>query len=273
MYNIVYCNNVLLGKHGYQVWLNMNELLIAGIRDLSLVDVHGSIVSTIWLCKCNLKCPYCHNWRIAIGDQSICQKVSIEWLIDRVKTASKFIDYVHITGGEPLLQINGLKELCMRLREEDLRVSLNSNLTLPDHIEKLLEKELVDHVATDLKIPFNLLTGLAREYEILWSNFVESLEIISSHNIILELRIPVARRVTLENIERVLNELKPVLSRIKDMYCIVNPLTGPPLIDVRDPVWCRDYCNPGDDELLSVKMIVEKILGVKTIVKKWWRIT
>lgn len=247
----------------------MFKLLIAGYKDVSLVDVYGHVTFTLWMCGCNFKCPFCHNWRIAVCDRNICYLASIDEIINSLKYSKKLIDYLHVTGGEPLIQFNGLTKLFEKTIEEGIDVSLNTNLSYPRRLEKLLSRNLVSHIASDLKIPFKELTGLGDKAFDYWTKYLESLEIIGSYDVVFELRIIVAHNLTLEYLEGVLNVLKPLLKKIRRIYCIINPLVGPPLVEVRDPMWCKRYCNPGNEELDRVKSIVEKILDVKTIIRKW----
>ncbi len=247
----------------------MNKLLIAGYKDVSLVDVYGCVTFTLWLCGCNFKCPFCHNWKLATSDQNTCYWALIDEIIDSLRNSKNLIDYLHVTGGEPLVQYSGLRRLFEKAVEEGIAPSLNTNLSFPHRLEELLNENLVSHVATDLKIPFKELTGLGDRAYDCWSRYVESLEVLGNYDVVFELRIVVARNLTLKYLVNVLNELKPLLTKINRMYCIVNPLTGPPLVDARDPIWCREYCNPDNEELDRVRSVVEEILRVKTIVKKW----
>ena len=246
------------------------KALIAGFKRISLTDVHNEPTFTLWLCGCNLRCPFCHNWKLAIGDREICKPIDINYIVDRVISTKKFITYLHVTGGEPLLQLAALEEIFRGVKDHDVSTSLNSNLTFPDRIERLLSKNLVDHIATDLKIPFDELSGLGRESGVLWKKFIESLEVILGYNVIFELRIPVARDLTLKYIEEVLSGIERLLNNMINMYCIVNPLVGEPLVDPRDRDWARRYCNPSMVQVYRVAEIVKERIGCKVYVKKWW---
>jgi pyruvate formate lyase activating enzyme len=126
----------------------------SGWKPVSMVDVYRSVTFTIWLCGCNLKCPFCHNWRIAEGRPEYCRPMDTDRLLDELSASRMLIDYVHVTGGEPLVQYRGLERLFKIVKENiGVKVSLNTNFTLHKPLELLLRKGLVDHLATDLKIP------------------------------------------------------------------------------------------------------------------------
>ncbi|MEM4913375.1 MAG: anaerobic ribonucleoside-triphosphate reductase activating protein, partial [Desulfurococcaceae archaeon] len=74
------------------------KLVIAGWKSVSLVDVYGYTSFTIWTCGCNLKCPFCHNWRLADNDPSVCYAVDVEKLIEECTASRLLVDYLHVTG-------------------------------------------------------------------------------------------------------------------------------------------------------------------------------
>ena len=216
-------------------------MLISGWKTVSMMDVRGSITFTLWLCGCNLRCPFCHNWKIASGIG--CVKLDDAKFFDDLKESMPLIDYLHITGGEPLLQWRELRFLLKRVKKLGVSVSLNTNGTFVKPLEKLVKEGLVDHVATDLKTP--LLYGMSQRSSMkLWELFVKTLDLISEYQLPLELRIPIARRL---NMEEFLSYVDSALSHLKahpDFYIIINPLLGPPLVLPRDRAWCLSHCFP-----------------------------
>jgi pyruvate formate lyase activating enzyme len=238
-----------------------SRVLAAGWR-LSTVDVHGSVTLTVWLCGCNLKCPFCHNWRIA--ERLACRELHVSAIAEEVGAARSLIDYVHLTGGEPLVQPDAVAEIFSRAREAGVRTSLNTNATLHEPLVSLLKRDLVDHVATDAKIPPDLLYGIPGS-EPLWRTFLASLREMAERGIPLELRIPVAN-LPPEAYRGYLEEVRRALEGSR-VTVIVQPLAGRPLVEPRDAAWCGKYCNP-PDELLEAVAEIAKPLG-RVIVKRW----
>ncbi len=234
-------------------------LVGSGWKSISMVDVHGSVTFTLWLCGCNLKCPFCHNWRLAVMDKDYCRELDIETLVEELEHAKFLIDYLHVTGGEPLVQYKGLEKFFQYVRESlDIEISLNTNLTLTKPLENMLKKNLLTHIATDLKIPFPVMTGYPYSIaEALWKRYLDSLKLIVEYNVLLELRIPVAKKITLENIGGAIDVLDILDGH--EYYVVVEPLLGKPITSPRDNNWCRQYCNPGREELNRVReWFVEK---------------
>lgn len=94
----------------------------------------------IRFCNCNLKCNYCDTEFMDGKDYNPCE------LADEV---NKYTDVhsVSLTGGEPLLAVEFLKEVLPRINK---KIYLETNATLAD---KFLEvKPFVDIVSADMKL-------------------------------------------------------------------------------------------------------------------------
>lgn len=58
---------------------------------------------------------------------------------------------ISLTGGEPLMQVDFIKELLPELKSRNYPVHLETNGTLPDALEKIIND--IDVVAMDMKLP------------------------------------------------------------------------------------------------------------------------
>lgn len=244
------------------------RLLIAGWKDVSLVDIRGRTSFTLWLCGCNLKCPFCHNWMIAEALPERCSWSNTETILEALRGAARLVDYLHITGGEPLVQWAALKRLLQDVRREvNIRISLNTNCTLTRYLQEVLRLSLIDHVATDLKVPFNEMTGLAgHACKRAEKSFFESLRLLGSHEVVVELRIPVPSGIPgyADMLRRALKMAVEALGEAK-WYIVMNPLLGPPYTTPRDPEWCSRHCNPTRTEFLEAENVAREIAGEKGI--------
>ncbi len=222
-------------------------MLTGGWKAVSMIDVHEKVTFTLWLCGCNLRCPFCHNWRIAEGLE--CFPLNKNALLEELEATAFLIDYLHVTGGEPLMQWRELSALFAEVKALDIPVSLNSNFTLIEPLEKLIAEGLIDHAATDLKAPPTVLYGFPENVSMkLWRFFLKGLEIISDYGIPLELRIPVPRGFNQWPwIEEGLRNLNT------NFYVVLNPLVGKPLTDPRDESWCSEHCWPSEKEVEELK--------------------
>ena len=123
---------------------------MGGWRDVALVDVVGHVSFTLWLSGCNFKCPWCANYEIALGLRGF--PMSVSEVVELLVSAKPYVDYLHVTGGEPLLQKKPLEKLLLRVRRElGLKLSVDTNGSLPEALRKLVP--YLHHVAIDLKAP------------------------------------------------------------------------------------------------------------------------
>ncbi|MFH1541755.1 MAG: 7-carboxy-7-deazaguanine synthase QueE [bacterium] len=99
--------------------------------------------------SCNLSCQYCDTDFVAKQSATVDELLTIVQSFDKPKGVNHSIA---ITGGEPLLQVDFLKEFLPKLKEQTgLPVYLETNGTLPDHLQEVIE--LVDIIALDFKLP------------------------------------------------------------------------------------------------------------------------
>jgi len=126
------------------------ELLVfKGVQKTTLIDFPGKVASTLFLPKCNFKCPFCYNSQLVLDQEtgtSIPETKALQFLDQR----KGFLDAACITGGEPLLH-KTLPQFCQKLKQKGLLVKVDTNGSKPEMLQSLLEKKLVDYVAMDIK--------------------------------------------------------------------------------------------------------------------------
>jgi pyruvate formate lyase activating enzyme len=118
----------------------------SGLQKISLADYPDRIASVLFTPGCNLRCPNCHNWKIATDPQPpfLQEGAALEILDDR----KKFVDAVVVTGGEPCMH-KELPRFLAKLKEHGFFVKLDTNGFYPDTLEQSLA--YVDYVAMDVK--------------------------------------------------------------------------------------------------------------------------
>lgn len=127
---------------------------IAYLQGTSLIDYPGKVAAVLWTVGCNLRCPFCYNAELVLPELSrALPKLPPEGVLARLRERKGFLDGLVVTGGEPTLQPDLLPFL-REVKALGLKVKLDTNGTHPDVVARLLEAELVDHVALDVKAPF-----------------------------------------------------------------------------------------------------------------------
>ena len=152
----------------------MMKASINSIESMGLVDGPG-IRTVVFFNGCKLRCKYCHNpetWN------KLDNNYSVDELFNKIK---RFKPYyrgkggVTFSGGEPLLHVDFLIEICKRLKEENINIALDTAGVGIGKYEELLE--LIDLVILDIKHideeGFNRITG---------GNIKDAMEFIDSLN-------------------------------------------------------------------------------------------
>ena len=108
----------------------------------------------IRFCNCNLDCKYCDTDFLADSETKDYTPQELADLVNKEDVHS-----VSLTGGEPLLFVDFLKEFLPLCKH---KVYLETNATLPDKLKQIID--LVDIVAADIKLETS--TGKSMPYHL-----------------------------------------------------------------------------------------------------------
>lgn len=124
---------------------------IAGLQKLTLLDYPGKTAATVFTLGCNLRCPFCHNIDLVLpATQKDLPLLSEEDFFSFLNKRKGLLDSVCITGGEPTLQPD-LAQFCQQIKEQGFLVKLDTNGSKPEVLQELLQNQLVDYIAMDIK--------------------------------------------------------------------------------------------------------------------------
>ena len=157
---------------------------ISGIQKLTLLDYPGKCACTVFLAGCNLRCPFCHNASLVTGHAPVAMEEA-EFLAF-LKKRQGLLDGVCITGGEPTLR-PGLPEFIKKIRQLGYLVKLDTNGSNPKLLRRLIDEQLVDYVAMDIKNCPDRYGETCGGDDIL-PQVQESLRILQENNVEYELR-------------------------------------------------------------------------------------
>ena len=160
----------------------------AGSIVLSTVDWPGKAVSMIFLRGCPLRCPYCINAEMRIGEDY--RDIDLYDILD--PKSIDFISGIVISGGEPLMQPEVVKLLAQQAHEIDLEVAIETSGYYPEVLEDLLWS--IDTVFLDIKEVFgNERYVDATQVLGTWPKVFKSLELCLQRGIPFETRTTVFR--------------------------------------------------------------------------------
>lgn len=124
-------------------------MLIKGLQKLTLLDYPGRTACTIFTGGCNFRCPFCHNASLVV-DVNEGEKYEADEVLSFLKKRIGLLDGVCVTGGEPLLQ-KDIKEFLSEIKNMGYSIKLDTNGYSPEKLCEVLEENLVDFVAMDIK--------------------------------------------------------------------------------------------------------------------------
>ena len=143
-----------------------------GFQPFTLSDFPGRTAAIAFTQGCNFRCPFCHNAALlpmlTPEERLIPERIILEHLQRRRGRLEGLV----VTGGEPTLQ-QGLPAFLRKVRALGFAVKLDTNGSRPDMLRTLLEEQLVDFVAMDVKAPahkYALLSGMPRSAETIYES-------------------------------------------------------------------------------------------------------
>lgn len=206
---------------------------IGGLQKNSYIDFPGKISCVVFLRGCNFHCPYCHNPELIRQTPACPSPISADQLYAFLKARRCFLEAVVISGGEPTLQAD-LPQLCAAIKSLGYPIKLDTNGSHPQMLRRLIEKELVDFIAMDIK------TAPHRYHPVfhsgrLESAIVESIGIIMNRAPAYEFRTTCAEKVVSERIIDAIGRLIEGADRYVLQCCRSDILMNPNFFQGRQP--------------------------------------
>lgn len=190
-------------------------MIIDGFQKLTLLDFPGTMACILFTKGCNLKCPFCHNGPLVLNKDKN-GLISEEEIFEYLKKRKKILDGVVISGGEPLLQ-KDIKRFIFDIKKLGYKIKIDTNGTSPNLLKELIDENLIDYVAMDIKNMFEKYPKITGCKNINIDNIKKSIEVLKSKKIDYEFRTTIVKEF------HEVNDIKKILSYIGDSkYFIQN---------------------------------------------------
>lgn len=240
------------------------KLRLGGITDMSTIDWYGNVSMVVFWAGCNLKCPYCHNSALIPMDSGT--EVGLSLLDERLHQSMNpvpSLDAVVFSGGEPILQADAIIEAAKLVNKYGLLLMLDTNGTVFELVERILESGLIDRVALDVKAPLNPdsigeLTQVPEQAKNHTESIIKTLKLCNSLGIPVEARTTVAPGVS--DAEEYIRQIGRDIKGYSEVYYLQQfDNQG----DVLSP-GLKEMDPPSRESLISLaKAVVEE--GVKNV--------
>jgi organic radical activating enzyme len=213
---------------------------------------------------CNLSCSFCDTPQALAVTPTFSVKIEGELrkinnpattpqLMDLVRAYPRNLTHsISLTGGEPLLQVDFLKDFLPELRQEKLPIYLDTNGVLPKHLEEIID--LVDIVSLDFKLPSA--TGLSPY----WAEHKRALEVAYTKEVFVKMVVVSGTKA------KEIDEAASIIASIDpEIQTILQPVTPHGPIKHRPkPEELFSFFAVAKRKLKRVRVIpqVHKILGL-----------
>lgn len=158
---------------------------ICGLQKTTLLDFPGHVAATVFLDRCNFRCPFCHNSGLLDGEAEAL--FSQEEVLDFFKKRKGILEGVCITGGEPTLAAD-LEPFIREIRRLGYLVKLDTNGYRPEVLKNLVLSGLLDYVAMDIKAGRDNYSKAAGKEGLKIENIEESVSFLMSGRVPYEFR-------------------------------------------------------------------------------------
>ena len=202
---------------------------------------------------CNLNCLYCDEMPKGLSPK----EYDIEDLMSKVRSLEESKGPYHsvaLTGGEPLLYTDFLKEFLKSLKKEGFKTYLETNGILPGEFGKVIN--LVDIIAMDFKLPSS--TG-ERAY---WKEHKEFLKIAARKKVFV--KAVVTPNTTNEDIKKAVALIKRAGENIPLILQPATPVNpSDKAVDANSLLGFLEIASRSNFENIRVIPQIHKLLGVK----------
>lgn len=176
---------------------------IVGMQKVTLLDYPDKVAAIIFTEGCNFRCPFCQNSSLIdknVGNEYISSEEVLKYLEKR----KGVIDGLVISGGEPTMQHN-LKDFIKKVKDIGMLVKLDTNGFNSKILKELIDENLVDYVAMDIKnemCKYSVTCGLN---QINIDNIKESIQLLENSSIDYEFRTTIMKEYhDIESIKMIL---------------------------------------------------------------------
>ncbi len=191
---------------------------IGGFQAFSLSDYPGKTAAIVFTQGCNFRCPFCHNGSLIPLDAPVGACIPEQKIVRHLEERRRLLEGVVVSGGEPTMQTD-LPRFLRLIRGMGYAVKLDTNGSRPDVLRRLLDENLVDYIAMDVKAPpdrYDRLTGVSGPTR----GVRESIRLIGRSGVRHEFRTTVVRPLLSDTDILLIREMLPPRSQhiLQDFY-------------------------------------------------------
>ena len=223
---------------------------IAGLQKLTHIDYPGKLACIVFTQGCNFNCFYCYNKNLIPENGET--EISEEDVLKYLNLREDFLEGVCICGGEPSIQ--DLKPFIKKVKELGYPVKIDTNGSNPNAIKELIDENLVDYVAMDIKTIPKLYDEVTRT-KVDNEAIEEIIKVLIDSNIDYEFRTTIIHSDWYHDILEIIEWFKRLSPDKKaKKYCLqqVSDTSGKPIFKVSRTIL--------DDMARSLKQVSQEVV-------------
>jgi pyruvate formate lyase activating enzyme len=231
-------------------------MIIAALQKQSLIEYPGKISAILFLAGCNLRCDFCYVPQLVLPEKiKELKPIPEEEIFSFLKERKKFLDALAITGGEPTVNPD-LPDFIEKIKKLGYLVEIETNGTNSRMLRELIDKNLIDYVAMDIKQNleferYNEISGNSLTEE-KFENIKESIEILLKGKIDYEFRTTIMKEFhRKEDILKICERIKKAKVYWLQNYQKNNTISG------------KTFTPFKEEEILEILKKGKKITNVK----------
>jgi len=126
---------------------------LGGLQKLTLIDYPGKLACTVFFIGCNFLCPWCYARELVVPEEIKKQpRIPKKEFFDFLKERKELLEAVVLCGGEPTIH-KELPDFIKKIKKLGFLIKLDTNGSNPKMLKELIDKNLIDYVAMDIKLP------------------------------------------------------------------------------------------------------------------------
>ena len=130
-------------------------MIIAGLQKTTLIDYPGKLACVVFLAVCNFRCPWCYSAELVLPVKiAEHPRLSEKEFFDFLRQRRGLLEGVVLCGGEPTVN-KELPQFIEKIKRMGYSVKLDTNGSNPEMLKDLIERNLIDYVAMDIKAPID----------------------------------------------------------------------------------------------------------------------